>query len=94
KTGMMLGLGEQAGEIRDVMRDLRAIDVDILTLGQYLQPTKQHLPVERYVDPEEFATWKREGYALGFAHVESGPLVRSSYHADEQTAEAIAGHRE
>lgn len=91
KTGMMLGLGEEAGEILDVMQDLRAIDVDILTLGQYLQPTKQHLPVERYVDPEEFAEWKRKGLELGFAHVEAGPLVRSSYHADEQSAEAIAG---
>jgi lipoyl synthase len=89
KTGMMLGLGEETDEIRAVMHDLRAIDVDILTLGQYLQPTKRHLPVERYVDPVEFAGWKREGYALGFTHVESGPLVRSSYHADEQTGESV-----
>ena len=70
------------------MNDLRAIDVDILTLGQYLQPTKAHLPVERYVTPEEFAEWKRIGLELGFAHVESGPLVRSSYHADEQRIES------
>jgi lipoic acid synthetase len=85
KTGIMLGLGENAGEILQVMQDLRAIEVDIMTLGQYLQPTKQHLPVERYVSPEEFAEWKAVGMKLGFAHVESGPLVRSSYHADEQT---------
>jgi lipoic acid synthetase len=85
KTGIMLGLGEEAGEILQVMQDLRAIDVDILTLGQYLQPTKQHLPVERFVTPTEFADWKTTGLKLGFAHVESGPLVRSSYHADEQT---------
>lgn len=84
KTGIMLGLGEEADEVRQVMEDLRAIDVDIMTLGQYLQPTKQHLPVERYVTPEEFAEWKRVGLELGFSHVESGPLVRSSYHADEQ----------
>jgi lipoic acid synthetase len=85
KTGIMLGLGERADEILQVMKDLRAIDVDIMTLGQYLQPTKDHLPVNRYVPPEEFAEWKRQGLALGFAHVESGPLVRSSYHADEQS---------
>ncbi|MFZ1729040.1 MAG: lipoyl synthase [Bacteroidota bacterium] len=85
KTGIMLGLGEESGEILQVMQDLRAIDVDIITLGQYLQPTKQHLPVERYVTPAEFAEWKVTGMQLGFAHVESGPLVRSSYHADEQT---------
>ena len=85
KTGIMLGLGEQADEILQVMKDLRAIDVNIMTLGQYLQPTKEHLPVDRYVPPEEFAEWKEQGLALGFAHVESGPLVRSSYHADEQS---------
>ncbi|MDT8323648.1 MAG: lipoyl synthase [Bacteroidota bacterium] len=85
KTGIMLGLGERSEEILEVMKDLRAIDVDIMTLGQYLQPTKDHLPVDRYVHPDEFAEWKRQGLALGFAHVESGPLVRSSYHADEQS---------
>ncbi len=84
KTGIMLGLGEQEDELVRVMEDLRGIGVDILTLGQYLQPTKAHLPVERYVTPEEFVNWKRVGLELGFAHVESGPLVRSSYHADEQ----------
>jgi len=85
KTGIMLGLGEEHDEILAVMNDLRAIGVDVMTLGQYLQPTKQHLPVERYVGPEEFEYWKRTGLDLGFKYVESGPLVRSSYHADEQT---------
>ncbi|MAT38921.1 MAG: lipoyl synthase [Ectothiorhodospiraceae bacterium] len=84
KTGMMLGLGEDSDEIVQVMRDLREHNVDILTLGQYLQPTKNHLPVERYVTPQEFAEWKDLGHKLGFKHVESGPLVRSSYHAEEQ----------
>ncbi|MCZ7556107.1 MAG: lipoyl synthase [Bacteroidia bacterium] len=85
KTGIMLGLGETDDEILQVMKDLRTVRVDIMTLGQYLQPTKEHLPVERYVTPAEFARWKSTGLELGFAHVESGPLVRSSYHADEQT---------
>lgn len=86
KTGIMLGLGESDDEVLEVMRDIRAVDANIMTLGQYLQPTKAHLPVERYVTPEEFAEWKRRGLELGFSHVESGPLVRSSYHADEQSA--------
>ncbi|MBI5198257.1 MAG: lipoyl synthase [Nitrospirae bacterium] len=84
KTGMMLGLGETLDEVREVMRDLRSVGVEMLTLGQYLQPTRNHLPVSRYLDPEEFITLKAEGLALGFQHVESGPLVRSSYHAEEQ----------
>jgi lipoyl synthase len=88
KTGIMLGLGETREELETVMQDLRAVDVRILTLGQYLQPTKAHLPVERYVPPDEFAAWKLHGLELGFAHVESGPLVRSSYHAEEQVAPA------
>jgi lipoyl synthase len=83
KTGIMLGLGEERDELLEVMRDLRAIDCDILTLGQYLRPSKEHLPVERYVTPLEFADLKRAGMELGFRHVESGPLVRSSYHAWE-----------
>ena len=83
KTGIMLGLGEEREELLQVMRDLREIECDILTLGQYLRPSKEHLPVERYVTPEEFADLKREGMAMGFRHVESGPLVRSSYHAWE-----------
>jgi lipoyl synthase len=85
KTGMMLGLGETGDEIRQVLEDLRSIDVDIVTLGQYLQPSKTHLPVDRYVHPDEFAAWKNIGLELGFKHIESGPLVRSSYHAEEQT---------
>ncbi|MGA2582838.1 MAG: lipoyl synthase [Tepidisphaeraceae bacterium] len=84
KTGMMLGLGEEAGEIEQVLDDLVAIGVDILTLGQYLQPTANHLPVERWVHPNEFADWKIRGESRGLRHVESGPLVRSSYHAQDQ----------
>jgi len=90
KTGMMLGLGEEPDEILDVMRDLRAIDVDIFTLGQYLQPTREHLAVHRYLKPQEFSEWKEKGLALGFRYVESGPLVRSSYHAAEQLIESWA----
>jgi lipoic acid synthetase len=82
KTGIMLGLGETFDELMTVMRDLRGVGVDILTLGQYLQPTKAHLPVERFVHPDEFAEFKRIGLEMGFAIVESGPLVRSSYHAE------------
>jgi lipoic acid synthetase len=67
------------------MKDLRAVGCDILTLGQYLRPTKDHLPVDRYVTPDEFASYKTLGKGMGFAHVESGPLVRSSYHAEEQS---------
>jgi lipoyl synthase len=83
KTGIMLGLGERRDELLEVMRDLREIECDILTLGQYLRPSREHLPVERYVTPQEFADLKRAGMELGFRHVESGPLVRSSYHAWE-----------
>ena len=79
----MLGLGETTDEILEVMSDLRRVKVDILTLGQYLQPTKNHLSVARFVHPDEFARLKEEGMEMGFRHVESGPLVRSSYHADE-----------
>lgn len=86
KTGVMLGLGERRDELLEVMRDLREIECDILTLGQYLRPSKEHLPVERYVPPQEFADLKRAGMELGFRHVESGPLVRSSYHAWEQVS--------
>ncbi|MCX8051554.1 MAG: lipoyl synthase [Chlorobi bacterium] len=82
KSGMMLGLGETKEEVLDVMRDLRAVGCDVLTLGQYLQPTKNHLPVERFVHPDEFAEYRDSGLAMGFLHVESGPLVRSSYHAE------------
>jgi len=81
KSGLMLGLGENAEEVVGVMRDLRAHNVDILTLGQYLRPSPKHLPIIRYVPPEEFADLRRQGLEMGFAHVEAGPLVRSSYHA-------------
>ena len=84
KSGLMAGLGETRDELLQTFGDLRARDVDVLTVGQYLRPTMQHLPVERYVPPEEFAELKRAALALGFGHVESGPLVRSSYHAHEQ----------
>ena len=86
KTGMMLGIGERTHEIESVMDDLVAIGVDILTLGQYLQPTQKHLPVDRWVHPDEFADWKIKGEARGLRHVESGPMVRSSYHAEQQVA--------
>lgn len=84
KTGLMLGLGETMDEVRTVMADLVAVGCDILTLGQYLQPTALHLPIARFVHPDEFAQLKREGEEMGFSHVESGPLVRSSYHAEAQ----------
>ena len=86
KSGLMLGLGEQLDEVRQVMRDLRAHDCDMLTLGQYLQPSKHHLPVMRYVLPREFDALKQEALKIGFSNVASGPLVRSSYHADQQAA--------
>ena len=84
KSGLMLGLGETLDEVREVMRDLRDHDVDMVTLGQYLQPSRDHLALERYVHPNEFAELARDAKALGFSHVASGPLVRSSYHADLQ----------
>ncbi len=82
KSGLMLGLGETPDEVVSVMRDLHAHRVDILTMGQYLRPSAKHLPILRYVPVEEFAEFKRLGREMGFAHVEAGPLVRSSYHAD------------
>jgi lipoic acid synthetase len=84
KSGLMLGLGEKPEEITQVMRDLRAHGCDMLTLGQYLQPSRAHLPVARYVTPAEFETWRKRGAAMGFVNVASGPMVRSSYHADLQ----------
>ncbi len=84
KSGLMLGLGETNEEIIEVMRDLRAHDVDMLTLGQYLQPSAHHLPVERYVAPAVFEQFAKDADAMGFSHAASGPMVRSSYHADEQ----------
>jgi lipoyl synthase len=84
KSGLIVGMGETLDEVREVMRDLRTVGCDIMTIGQYLQPTKQHLRVERFYHPDEFAALKTEGLTLGFTHVESGPLVRSSYHAEQQ----------
>ena len=86
----MVGLGESEGEIRQVMDDLRAADVDFLTVGQYLQPSKHHLPVLRFVHPDEFAMFQREGEAMGFTNAACGPMVRSSYHADRQAMDAGA----
>src|SRR5579864_5519151 len=83
KSGLMLGLGENTDEVSQGMRDLRAHGVDILTLGQYLRPSQKHLPIIRYVPQDEFDQFKRLGYEMGFSHVESGPLVRSSYHASD-----------
>jgi lipoic acid synthetase len=88
KTGMMLGIGEQQDEVEHVMDDLVSNGVDILTLGQYLQPTPKHLPVDRWVTPDEFKFWKQRGEEKGLRHVESGPLVRSSYHAERQVNDA------
>ncbi len=84
KSSLMVGLGETRDEMTEAFEALRAVDCDILTIGQYLRPTAQHLPVERYYHPDEFAEMREEGLALGFKHVESGPLVRSSYHARDQ----------
>ncbi|HUF13220.1 MAG TPA: lipoyl synthase [Longimicrobiales bacterium] len=92
KSGIILGMGEEESEIRQAMEDLRRASVDILTLGQYLRPSAQHIPVARWVTPDEFAEWKRVGeQELGFNHVESGPLVRSSYHAEKQARTVAAG---
>jgi lipoic acid synthetase len=93
KSSIMVGLGETREELSQAFRDLRAVDCDILTLGQYLRPTPAHLPVERYVHPDEFAEMKAEGLALGFKHVESGPLVRSSYHARDQVPDEARRQR-
>lgn len=91
KSGLMVGLGETPEEIVNAMRDLRRVACDLLTIGQYLRPSPRHLPVLRFYHPEDFADLKRQGDALGFVHVESGPLVRSSYHAADQEA-AAKGH--
>lgn len=84
KSGLMLGLGETNEEVIDVMRRLREHDVDMLTLGQYLQPSPNHLPVQRFVHPDDFSWFAEEGSRMGFKNIASGPLVRSSYHADQQ----------
>lgn len=91
KSSIMVGLGERTDEILEVMNDLREYRVDILTLGQYLQPTRDHLPVDRFYTPQEFADLRDYGRSLGFRHVEAGPLVRSSYHAEKQAAVEASG---
>jgi lipoic acid synthetase len=88
KSGIILGMGETNEEVLAVLRDLRAVDVDIITLGQYLRPSTSHIKLDRYVTPDEFRMFRAEGMAMGFKHVESGPLVRSSYHAWEQVQAA------
>jgi lipoic acid synthetase len=93
KSGIMVGLGETFDEVQDTMRDLRSWGVDILTIGQYLQPSRKHLPIERYYTPDEFEALKQFGLDLGFQWVESAPLVRSSYRAGEQVRELSAVHR-
>ena len=90
KSGLMVGLGETDDEILDVMRDMRAHHIDMLTIGQYLQPSLSHLPVLRYVHPDTFAMFEREAYAMGFKHAAVGAMVRSSYHADKQ-ADGVVG---
>ncbi len=87
KSGIMVGIGENNEEVLDLMHDLRKVNCDILTIGQYLQPTKDHLPVDRFVTPEEFKMFEEEGLKMGFMAVESGPLVRSSYHADKHASD-------
>jgi lipoic acid synthetase len=90
KSNLILGMGERPQEIQEAMQDLRDAGCDLLTMGQYLQPTRLHLPVDRWVTPEEFSEYAELGRAMGFAHVEAGPLVRSSYHAGKQLAAALA----
>jgi lipoic acid synthetase len=92
KSGLMLGLGETEVEVLQVIRDLRDHHVDILTLGQYLRPSQKHLPILRYIPQHEFDAYKEAGRRMGFAHVEAGPLVRSSYHADASEASAAGVH--
>jgi lipoic acid synthetase len=90
KSGLMVGLGEEMGEVKELLRDMRAHDVEIITIGQYLRPSLKHHPLIRFWHPDEFAELKEHGLSLGFSHVESGPLVRSSYHAHEQAVSAQA----
>jgi lipoic acid synthetase len=92
KSGLMLGMGETREEVAETLADLQRAGCSLLTLGQYLAPTRRHHPVARYIPPAEFAAWRCEAQGLGFAHVESGPLVRSSYHAAEQFEEARHAH--
>jgi lipoic acid synthetase len=88
KSGLMVGLGETDEEILEVMRDMREHNIDMLTIGQYLAPSGHHLPVQRYVYPDVFKHFEEEAYAMGFSHAAVGPMVRSSYHADQQAHEA------
>jgi lipoic acid synthetase len=90
KSGVMAGLGETMDELLEVFRDLAASEVDILTVGQYLRPSRHHLPIARFYTPEEFRMMKAEALSLGFRHVEAGPLVRSSYHAHEQAGLVVS----
>jgi lipoyl synthase len=89
KSGLMVGLGETDEEILQVMRDMRVHQIDMLTIGQYLQPSQSHLPVLRYVHPDTFAMFEREAYAMGFKHAAVGAMVRSSYHADQQASGVV-----
>jgi lipoic acid synthetase len=89
KSGIMVGLGETFDEVVELMKDLRSVSCDIMTIGQYLQPHARRLPVERYVTPEEFERWREIGMSMGFHHVQSSPLTRSSYHAREQASPAL-----
>ncbi|MGB0744269.1 MAG: lipoyl synthase [Opitutales bacterium] len=86
KSGIMLGIGEKEDEIKEVLLDMAAVGVDVLTIGQYLQPSKEHAPIDRWVHPDEFKRWKEYALEIGFGVCESGPLIRSSYHAEEQSA--------
>jgi lipoic acid synthetase len=91
KTGFMVGIGERLEEMKRSLEDVRDAGVDLVTIGQYLRPTEKHLPVDRWVHPDEYAELQAHGEALGFAHIEAGPLVRSSYHAGEQARAAHVG---
>lgn len=91
KTGIMVGIGEQPGEVEETLRDIRGAGVEVLTIGQYLQPSREHLPVDRFVPPEEFAEYRQLALDIGFLHCESGPLVRSSYHAHEHVPDGHGG---
>ena len=93
KSGIMLGLGEKQNEIRTAVEDLANIGLNVLTLGQYLQPSSEYAPIDRWATPEEFDQWKAEALSLGIEVVESGPLVRSSYHAEEQSAQFKTQHK-
>ena len=90
KSGIMVGLGEEFEEVVELMKDLRAVSCDIMTIGQYLQPYEKRLPVERYVTPAEFDRWREMGMELGFHHVQSSPLTRSSYHARQQAEDRLS----